>query len=61
MDLFILFSTILIYASLIAVLATAAYSRKSRDGIAMRIDRSSRWGFPLFFLVSWVGSMFLPI
>jgi hypothetical protein len=61
MDLFILFSTILVYASLVAVLTTAAYSRKGRDGIAKAIDRGSRWGFPLFFFASWLISMFLPI
>jgi hypothetical protein len=61
LDLFILFSTILIYASLVAVVTTAAYSRKGSHSIAKGIDRSSRWGFPLFFLASWIVSMFLPI
>lgn len=61
MDLFILFSTILIYASLVAVLTTAGYSRKGSHGIAKGIDRGSRWGFPLFFFASWLISMFLPI
>jgi hypothetical protein len=59
-DLFILFSTILIYASLITVVTTAAFSAKGKSEIAKRIDRVSRWGFPLFFISSWVVSMTLP-
>lgn len=60
MDLFILFSTILIYASLVTVVTTAAFSGKGRPEIAKRIDRVSRWGFPLFFVASWAVSMMLP-
>ncbi len=61
MDIFILFSTFLIYASLIAVLVTAAYAREGEHGLAKRIDRSSRWGFPLFFIASWAISMMMPV
>jgi hypothetical protein len=53
MDWFILLSTILVYASLIAVIVTAAYERKGDSAVAQRIDRASRWGFPLFFLFAW--------
>jgi len=60
-DMFILFSTILVYASLVAVLVTAAYSRKGRHALAQRIDRVSRWGFPLFFIASWALSMLMPL
>ena len=60
-DMFILFSTILVYASLVAVLVTAAYSRKERHALAQRIDRVSRWGFPLFFIASWALSMLMPL
>ena len=60
MDLFILFATILIYASLVTVVTTAAFSNKGKPEIARRIDRVSRWGFPLFFVASWVVSMVLP-
>ena len=59
-DLFILFSTILIYASLVSVLVTSAYSRKGNRDLAKGIDRVARWGFPLFFVGSWVVSMMLP-
>jgi hypothetical protein len=60
MDLFILFSTILIYASLVTVVTTAAFSGKGRPEIAKRIDQVSRWGFPIFFVASWAVSMILP-
>jgi hypothetical protein len=60
MDLFILFSTLLIYASLVTVVTTAAFSEKGKPEIAKRIDQVSRWGFPLFFVASWVFSMMLP-
>jgi nitric oxide reductase large subunit len=60
MDVLILLSTILVYASLVAVLTTAAYSRKGNHERAKRIDRISRWGFPLFFIASGVVSMGLP-
>ncbi len=59
-DLFIAFSTMLVYASLVTVVATAAFSVKGNLEIAKRIDHISRWGFPLFFITSWVVSMFLP-
>jgi hypothetical protein len=59
-DLFILFSTLLIYASLVTVVTTAAFSAKGKHQIARRIDQVSRWGFPLFFFASWVVSMMLP-
>jgi hypothetical protein len=60
LDLFIAFSTLLIYASLITVVVTAALSNKGKPEAASNIDRVSRWGFPLFFVSSWVVSMFLP-
>jgi hypothetical protein len=60
LDLFIVFSTLLIYASLVTVVATAAFSNKGKPELAKNIDRVSRWGFPLFFVSSWVFSMFLP-
>ena len=53
MDWFILLSTLLVYSSLIAVLITAAYERRGDLAVAKRVDRASRWGFPLFFLVAW--------
>jgi hypothetical protein len=59
-DLFILFSTILIYTSLVSVLVTSAFSRKGNHVLAKRIDRAARWGFPLFFFASWVVSMMVP-
>jgi hypothetical protein len=60
LDLFITFSTILIYASLVTVIVTAAFDNKGKREIAKRIDQVSRWGFPLFFVGSWVFSMMLP-
>ena len=57
MDLFILFSTILIYASLVTVVTTAAFSNKGKPEVAKRIDQVARWGFPLFFVTSWIFSM----
>lgn len=60
LDLFILFSTILIYASLVSVLVTSAFSRKGNHALAKGIDRAARWGFPLFFIASWVVSMMMP-
>ena len=60
LDLFIVFSTLLIYASLVTVVATAAFSNKGKPELAKNVDRVSRWGFPLFFVSSWVFSMFLP-
>ena len=60
LDLFILFSTLLIYASLITVVTTAAFSNKGKSQVAKSIDRVSRWGFPLFFVFSWIVSMYLP-
>jgi hypothetical protein len=59
-DLFILISTILIYASLVSVLITSTFSRKGNHELATRIDQVARWGFPLFFISSWVFSMMLP-
>ncbi|MFC1681574.1 hypothetical protein ACFL1S_07330, partial [Pseudomonadota bacterium] len=59
MDWFIVSSTILVYASLVAVVVTAAYARKEKAEIAKGIDRASRWGFPLFFVASWAVSMTL--
>jgi hypothetical protein len=60
LDLFILFSTLLIYASLVTVVATAAFSNKGKPEMARNIDRVSRWGFPLFFVASWIFSMAVP-
>ena len=60
MDLFILFSTILIYASLVMVVTTAAFSSKDRPEVSGRIDRVARWGLPLAFIASWVISMMMP-
>lgn len=59
LDVFILLSTILIYASLIVVLTTTVYTRKEKHQVATRIDEISRWAFPLFFIASWVASMML--
>jgi hypothetical protein len=59
-DLFITFSTILIYASLVTVVITAAFDKRGEREIAKRVDQVSRWGFPLFFVASWVVSMMLP-
>ncbi len=61
MDIFILFSTILVYASLVTVVLTAAYARKENTGLAKRIDTVSRWGFPLFFIASWVVTIAMRI
>jgi hypothetical protein len=44
MDIFILFSTILIYTSLVTVVLTAALSGKGKLEIAKRIDQVSRCG-----------------
>ena len=60
MDLFILFSTILIYASLVMVVATAAFSAKGKPEVSGQIDRVARWGLPLAFIASWVVSMMMP-
>jgi surface polysaccharide O-acyltransferase-like enzyme len=54
MDWFILLSTVLVYASLVAVIVTASLERRGRREIATGVDRASRWGFPLFFLLAWV-------
>ncbi len=60
LDLFILFSTILIYASLVMVVTTAAFSSKGKPEVSGRIDRVARWGLPLAFIASWVVSMMIP-
>jgi hypothetical protein len=60
MDLFIAFSTILIYASLVTVIITAAFSAKGKPEVAKHVDQVSRWGFPLFFIGSWAVSMLMP-
>ena len=60
MDLFILFSTILIYASLVMVVTTAAFSAKGKPEVSGRIDRVARWGLPLAFIASWMISMMIP-
>jgi cadmium resistance protein CadD (predicted permease) len=59
LDVFILLSTILIYASLIVVLVTTVYTRKDKPAIATRIDEISRWAFPVFYVASWIGSMMI--
>lgn len=51
LDIMILSSTIIVFASLIAVVTTGALARRKKHGLAQRIDRISRWGFPLAFLV----------
>ncbi|MEA3275019.1 MAG: hypothetical protein U9Q81_06965, partial [Pseudomonadota bacterium] len=53
LDYFIMVSTLLIYASLVTVVTTAAFERKGNFKLAKRIDRVSRWSFPLFFILSW--------
>jgi len=54
MDWFILLSTVLVYASLVAVVVTASLERRGRRELAKGVDQASRWGFPLFFLIAWV-------
>jgi hypothetical protein len=54
MDWFILLSTVLVYASLVAVIVTASLERRSRRELAKAVDQMSRWGFPLFFLGAWI-------
>ena len=53
-------STILIYTSLFTVIFTAALGRSGKPEMAERVDRVARWGFPLFFVVSWAVSMVAP-
>lgn len=60
LDLFILFSTILIFASLVMVVTTAAFSAKGKPDVSRRIDRVARWGLPLAFIAGWVFSMVMP-
>ena len=59
LDLFIMVSTVLIYASLVVVVVTSHYARTDRPGAAKRIDRWVRWLAPLVFLVVAVGTLYL--
>jgi len=49
MDAFVLFSTLLVFLSLIEVLATTKLAHCDRLAIARRIDRHARWVFPTVF------------
>lgn len=51
LDYFILFATILVYASLIEVIITSTLARNGRLSQAQAIDRHMRWLFPLIFAI----------
>jgi hypothetical protein len=52
LDAFVLFSTLLVFFSLIEVMATTKLAACERLGLARRIDLHSRWIFPAVFAVA---------
>ena len=51
MDQFIVVGTILVFLTLMQVVITARLSQTGRETLARRIDRKSRWIFPILFVV----------
>jgi hypothetical protein len=51
LDYFILVSTILIFATLIAVVITSRLAKSDKLSQARKIDRGARWIFPVLFVV----------
>jgi hypothetical protein len=51
LDSFVLVSTLLVFLSLIEVIATTRFAHNGRIPLARRIDRISRWAFPAAFTI----------
>ncbi|WP_415407285.1 hypothetical protein ACLHDG_01795 [Sulfurovum sp. CS9] len=60
LDTFILISTILVFFTLIHSLLTAQLVDKGRENLAIKLDRTSRFLFPLIFIFSIVYLLILP-
>jgi len=55
LDEFILWSTVLIFATLLQTVVTSSFANSGRIDLALTIDKWSRWLFPsVFVLVAWV-------
>jgi hypothetical protein len=52
LDTFVLTSSVLVFLSLIEVIATTRLAHSDRIPLARRIDRVSRWAFPLVFAIA---------
>ena len=55
LDAFILFSSVLVFLSLIEVMVTTKLAGRSRLELARNIDRHCRWIFPLVFATVGAG------
>jgi cadmium resistance protein CadD (predicted permease) len=51
MDEFLMGSTVLVFASLLVVVLTSSLANRGQLERSRRIDRRSRWLFPLVFLL----------
>ena len=52
MDQFIVVGTILVFLTLMQVVFTARFAQTGREALAKKIDRVSRWVFPIVFIVA---------
>ena len=59
MDVVILSSTILVFASLLEVVITSVLGLSNKLELARRIDKISRWLFPAVFIIAFVNGLFL--
>ncbi len=59
MDIVILSSTILVFASLLEVVITSVLSLSNKLELARRVDKVSRWVFPIVFIITFVKGLFL--
>lgn len=59
LDLFILASSILVFASLIQVVTTSSFAKSDRIMLARKIDISCRWLFPVIFILIVLGTLVL--
>jgi len=59
MDIVILSSTILVFASLLEVVITSVLGLSNKLELARRLDRISRWVFPIVFIFAFIYGLFL--
>ena len=59
LDYFLLGSTVLVFITLVQVALTSTMSEEGRTARAMRINRASKWVFPVGFVVLFVWSFWL--
>jgi len=59
MDLFTTASTVLVFVTLIEAVLTVMSTKHGHHQTAMAIDRFSRWGFPLAYVIAFVGAFLL--